>query len=114
MTGPLDCLTTFRLGESVAPILGAPASLAACWARASGVQVAPVIAAAAPMTALRIRNERRSRWDGMAWSWADVGASASFLGEVGVFMALSSSLASCSLSSVHGARLGLPDVGGVL
>jgi hypothetical protein len=36
------------------------ASFAACAARASGVQVVPVITAAAPMTALRMRNVRRS------------------------------------------------------
>ena len=46
------------------PAWAAAASLAACWARASGVQVVPVITAAAPMTALRMRNDRRSMFNG--------------------------------------------------
>src|SRR6186997_2107346 len=60
MTGPLDFFTTFKSGESLEPILGAAASLAACWARASGVQALPVITAAAPMTLLRMMKDRRS------------------------------------------------------
>src|SRR6185503_10443070 len=60
MTGPLDFFTTSRSGESLEPILGSAASFSACWARASGVQALPVITAAAPMTALRMRNDRRS------------------------------------------------------
>src|SRR2546423_3933227 len=44
--------------------LFAAASLAACCARASIVQTVPVIAAAAPITALRMRNVRRSIFSG--------------------------------------------------
>src|SRR5215471_10936912 len=61
ITGPLDCFTTFRLGES----LGTSASFAAWAARASGVIVFPVMTIAAPMTALRMRNERRLMLDGI-------------------------------------------------
>src|SRR6185503_6625700 len=60
MTGPLDFFTTFRSGDILEPILGAAASLAACWARAAGVQALPVITAAAPMTPLRMMKDRRS------------------------------------------------------
>src|SRR5688572_33484417 len=60
MTGPLDFFTTFKSGERVAPCFGAPASLAAWAARASGVQLRPVITAAAPITPLRMINDRRS------------------------------------------------------
>src|SRR6185436_14189915 len=60
ITGALDFFTTSRSGERLEPSLGSPASLAACAARASGVQVLAVITAAAPMTALRMRNDRRS------------------------------------------------------
>src|SRR6478672_6860159 len=71
MTGPLDFFTTSRSGDMVAPNFGAPASFVACWARASGVHVRPVMTAAAPMTALRMRNERRSTPAGKAESGAD-------------------------------------------
>src|SRR5690242_19170393 len=65
MMGPLDFLTTSRSGDMSSPSLAvvvftSDASLAACWARASGVHVLPVITAAAPMTALRTRKARRS------------------------------------------------------
>src|SRR6187402_710658 len=60
ITGALDFFTTSRSGESLEPNLGSPASLAAWAARASGVQVLAVITAAAPMTALRTRNDLRS------------------------------------------------------
>src|ERR1043165_8812334 len=63
MMGPLDFFTTSRFGSSDAPSFGAAASLAACWARASGVIVFPVITIAAPMTAFRIMKERRLRLD---------------------------------------------------
>src|SRR5271169_6278718 len=55
------------------------ASVAACCARASGVQTRPVITAAAPMTALRIMNDRRLRFEESADSTTDAGDSASFL-----------------------------------
>src|SRR5258707_4233400 len=42
----------------------AAASFAACCARASSVQTDPVIAAAAPITALRMMNVRRSIFSG--------------------------------------------------
>src|SRR5215831_9091675 len=64
ITGPLDCFTTLRLGES----LGISASFAAWAARDSGVIVFPVITIAAPMTALRMRNERRLMLDGIVAS----------------------------------------------
>src|SRR4051812_894319 len=67
ITGPLDFLTTSRSGESGAePTLTAPASLAAWLARASGVHSFPVMTAAAPMTALRMRNDRRLIPEGMS------------------------------------------------
>jgi hypothetical protein len=69
MTGPFDCLTTFKSGDMVEesnfgfPAAGFVASFAACAARASFVQTRPVITAAAPMTALRIMNVRRSMYE---------------------------------------------------
>src|SRR6516225_2662133 len=87
ITGPLDLFTTSSSGDMVAPSLGLSASFAACWARASGVQVVPVIAAAAPMTALRMRNARRSMPVGMMDS-SGGGNSPSSLTESGVFMGL--------------------------
>jgi hypothetical protein len=82
----LDFFTTFRSGESVAPIFGLPAASLAAWAaRASGVQALPVITAAAPMTALRIRNERRSMVDGNS-EITDSAATSPFLIGSDVFM----------------------------
>ena len=46
ITGPLDFFTTFRLGDRPAAFLGCAASFAAWAARASGVQVVPVMTAA--------------------------------------------------------------------
>src|SRR5262245_1596993 len=91
ITGPLDLFTTSRSGDIVVPSLGASflgcaASFAACAARASGVQVVPVSAAAAPMTPLRMRNDRRSTPEGMADSSGGFGNSPSSLGEVGVLI----------------------------
>src|SRR3954469_15105124 len=64
MTGALDFFTASRSGDILSPsfgsILGSDASFVARAARASGVQLVPVITAAAPITALRMRNERRS------------------------------------------------------
>src|SRR4029079_14606730 len=61
ITGPLDFFTTLRSGDRGAePTLTPDDSFAACCARASGVQTFPVITAAAPMTALRMRKDRRS------------------------------------------------------
>src|SRR5262249_17501744 len=58
-------------------------------ARASGFQVVPVIAAAAPITAFRIRNERRSTPAGIADS-DDSAKRPSLLEEVGAFISLGS------------------------
>src|SRR5437763_16338866 len=55
------------------------ASVAACCALASGVQTVPVITAAAPMTALRMMNDRRLRFDEIADSTTDAGDTASLL-----------------------------------
>src|SRR5262245_1216311 len=66
-----------------------PASFAAWWARASAVQVRPVIAAAAPMTALRMKNERRSIPGGTSDSLGNSWNGPSSLGEVGVLMSCS-------------------------
>src|SRR3954452_9490328 len=85
MTGPLDFLTTSRLGERSPPSLCSPASLAALAARDSGVQVLPVITAAAPMTALRTMKDRRLISEGIAGSSGNAGGSASLL-VLGVFM----------------------------
>src|SRR3954470_19897704 len=85
MTGPLDCFTTFSSGEVAPPSFGAPASLAACAARASGVQVRPVITAAAPITALRTRNARRSMGVAIAGS-ADEFTGGLLFSFCGVFM----------------------------
>src|SRR5262245_60599689 len=85
MTGPLDFFTTSKSADIVAPSLGPSASFLACWARASGVQVLPVITAAAPMTALRIRNFRRSTPAGVPDS-AGAPNSPSSLAEFGVFI----------------------------
>src|SRR6185503_12943011 len=86
ITGPLDLFTTSRSGESLAPILGAVASFAACWARASGVHALPVITAAAPMTALRMRKDRRSRPEGIADSADFVWDRSSFFSGLVVFI----------------------------
>jgi hypothetical protein len=64
ITGPLDLFTTSKSGDIEVEFTGgkadlAAASVAACRARASGVQVLPVITAAAPMTALRMMKARR-------------------------------------------------------
>src|ERR1041384_2041195 len=80
ITGPLDSFTMARSGDMVLesslglPVPGfAAASFAACAARASGVQIVPVIAAAAPITAWRIRNARRSIFSGRFDSAANSG-----------------------------------------
>src|SRR5205809_2046452 len=78
MTGPLDFLTTSRSGERAPPILGAPASFAAWAARASGVQVLPVITAAAPIAALRMMKDLRLRFERIADSAGNAGEGASF------------------------------------
>src|ERR1700757_1489236 len=65
MTGPLDLFTTSRSGDiEVESTLGAADSFAAWAARVSRVQTDPVITAAAPMTALRMMNDRRSMFSG--------------------------------------------------
>src|SRR6266850_4457357 len=92
MTGPLDFFTTSRSGDIVEPCLGCAASFAAWAARVWGVQGTPVIAAAAPMTALRMRNERRSTPEGMFESAGDGRNSPSSLAEVGVLMVLAPGL----------------------
>src|SRR6516225_5150314 len=68
ITGPFDCFTTFKFGDMEVESSGgngdfAAASLAACAARASRVQVVPVITAAAPITALRMMKVRRSMFE---------------------------------------------------
>src|SRR4051812_38782163 len=68
----------------VAPSLGCAASLAACWARASGVHDLPVSAAEAPITALRIKNDRRSTPAGTAVS----GGARNGLSSCGIFGSL--------------------------
>src|SRR5262245_54356090 len=90
ITGPLDLFTTSRSGDIVVPSLGGSflgwaASFAAWAARASGVQVVPVSAAAAPMTPLRMKNERRSTPGGTD-SGGSFAMSPSSFGEVGVLM----------------------------
>src|SRR6185312_10193605 len=55
-------------GDNSPPSFGAAASLVACCARASIAQVVPVIAAAAPITAWRIRKVRRSTSSGRSAS----------------------------------------------
>src|SRR4029434_11204652 len=82
MTGPLDFFTTSRSGDNLAPNFGAPASFSACAARASGVQARAVITAAAPMTALRMRKDRRSMFEESADASGKAGDGVSFLGEV--------------------------------
>src|SRR5689334_22973403 len=57
------------------------ASFAACAARASIVQTVPVIAAAAPITAFRMRNVRRSMFSGSSNSLEKSGNELSFLSE---------------------------------
>src|ERR1700757_3899254 len=57
------------------------ASLAACAARASSVQTDPVIAAAAPITALRMMNVRRSIFSGRFYSADSPGNMSSLLAE---------------------------------
>src|SRR5215213_10046452 len=92
MTGPLDVLTTSRSGERAELILRpasppeaafadccAAASVAACCARASGDHVVPVITAAAPIAALRMRNARRSMPEGMLIGPAETGSNSSSL-----------------------------------
>src|SRR4030095_7474252 len=64
------------------------ASLAACWARASVVQTVPVIAAAAPITALRMRKVRRSIFSGRFSSAENSGNRLSFLSEDFLFIVL--------------------------
>src|SRR5215469_3312243 len=58
ITGPLDSFTTLRLGDR--GTCGFEGGAAAACARASGVSARPVTSAAALMTALRMRNDRRS------------------------------------------------------
>jgi hypothetical protein len=86
MTGPLDRFTTSRSDDMEVESSGgsgdfAAASLAACWARACGVQTVPVIAAAAPITALRMMNVRRSMLSGRFDSLHNSGNILSFLSE---------------------------------
>src|SRR4029077_2384221 len=69
ITGPLDLFTTSKSCDMEVESSGgnglfSAASLAACWARASAVQTVPVIAAAAPITAFRMRTVRRSIFSG--------------------------------------------------
>src|SRR5215471_10597864 len=61
--------------------LFAAASFAACAARASLVQIVPVIAAAAPITALRMRKVRRSMLSGTFSSVENSGNGLSLLAE---------------------------------
>src|SRR6516225_3592733 len=61
--------------------LFAAASFAACAARASLVQIVPVIAAAAPITAFRMRNVRRSMFSGRFSSAENSGNGLSFLSD---------------------------------
>src|SRR5215469_7436639 len=91
ITGPFDFFTTSRSGDIEVESSGGSsdceaASFVACWARASGVHVLPVITAAAPMIALRIRKVRRSMPEGIAGSAGFAWNSLSFLGEGGVFI----------------------------
>src|SRR5262245_61329355 len=80
------------------------ASFAACAARPSLVQTAPVIAAAAPITALRMRNVRRSMFSGRFSSEENSGNGLSFLSDdfllmvvvLGVFPRVSVQFLSCS------------------
>ena len=88
ITGPLDLFTTSRSGE-IEPEFRAgleAASLAACAARASLVQVVPVMTAAAPITAFRIRKVRRSIFSGGVDAFSGVGVS--FILEDAGFMGL--------------------------
>jgi hypothetical protein len=78
----LDLFTTSKSDDMEVESSGgngdlAAASVAACRARASGVQVAPVITAAAPMTALRMMKARRLMFDGIADSAGKAGKSGS-------------------------------------
>jgi hypothetical protein len=57
----------------------AAASFAACWARASGVIVLPVITIAAPMTAFRMRKARRLMLGGLTGSAGNAGEGESWL-----------------------------------
>jgi hypothetical protein len=84
ITGPLALFTTSKSDDMVVESSAgsgdfAAASFAACWARASGVQVLPVITAAAPMTALRMMKDRLFKFEGMAGSQGKPGNSPSFL-----------------------------------
>src|SRR4051812_323840 len=96
MTGPLEFFTMARSSDMPAPRVGLPpallavplaaASLVACFARASCVQTVPVIAAAAPITALRMIKVRRSMLEDGVESAGNAGNNSSFLSEDGVFM----------------------------
>src|SRR5262249_43993439 len=92
MTGPSDFLTTSRSCDMEPPIgcdpsfLAGAASFAACWARASGVQVAPVITAAAPMQALRIRKVRGAGSGGGGGPGGGGGATPLIVREVAALM----------------------------
>src|SRR5439155_2386367 len=68
--------------RGLAPNLGLAASFSACAARASFVQIFPVITAAAPMTALRMMKVRRSMLAGISDSVSCVWDSSSFLSGV--------------------------------
>src|SRR6516225_3364166 len=86
ITGPLDLFTTSRSCDIEVESSGgngdfAAASFAACWARASVVQTVPVIAAAAPITAFRMRKVRRSIFSGRLNSLERSGNGLSFLSE---------------------------------
>src|SRR6185312_13084394 len=91
MTGPLDFLTTLRFSDMELESSGgrdgfAAASVAACWARAWGVQALPVITAAAPITALRMMNVRRSMPEAIVGWMVSFSGGAPFLGEGDVFI----------------------------
>src|SRR6516225_8275765 len=91
MTGPLDLFTTSKSDDMEVESSGgnedlAAASLAACWARASGVIDLPVITIAAPITALRIRKARRLMFEGIADSAGTTADSVSLTAVFGVFI----------------------------
>src|SRR5689334_7435750 len=83
ITGPFDFFATFRSGDIDVESSGGrgefAASLAACCARASAVQVRPVITADAPMTAFRMMNDLRLIPDGIAVSAGKPVATTCFL-----------------------------------